>query len=156
MFDDPDSESGANEVTPNDLSSGEAEPHSAHKVGYGSTPLHTRFQKGVSGNPYGRDKRRPTADDMLLAGADRVIKVRENGRLTKKTPEQVMYANMVRAALKPNFKAIKDLLALMDSQEKKYSWDKVGWNKSDFWKTSNRKRELEKMLTDTVEDTVPE
>ena len=156
MFDHPDSESGANEVTPNDLSSAKAEPGSAHEVGYGSPPLHTRFQKGVSGNRYGRDRCRRTADEMLLAAADRVIKVRENGHLTKRTPEQVMYANMVRAAAKGDSKAIKNLLALMARQEKKYGWYKMGWNKSDFWGTSNRKRRIEAMLIDTVEDTVAE
>ena len=156
MFDHPENDSNTNEVTPKDPSSGEAEPGTPHKVGYRSPPLHTRFKKGVSGNPDGRAKRRPTADDMLLDDADRLIKVKENGRWTKMTSEQVMYANMVRAAVKGEFKAIKNLLALMASQEVKYGWAKVGWNKSNYWETFNWKKEMEFMLTETKEDTVAE
>ena len=116
MFDHPENDCSTNEVTPKDPSSGEAEPATPHKVGYGSPPLHTRYPKGVSGNPYGRTKRRPKADDMLLEEADRVIKVKENGHWTKMTPEQVIYANMVRAAVKGGFKAIKNLLAPQDRE----------------------------------------
>ena len=156
MFNHPENDSNANEVTPNDLSSGETEPGLPHKVGYGSPPLHTRFKEGVSGNPYGRTKRRPTADDMLLENADRVIKVKENGRWTKMTPEQAIYANCVRAALKGDYRAIRNLLALMAREEKKYGWAKVGWNKVIPWETFNLKKELEFMITETKEDTVAE
>ena len=156
MFDHAENASNANEVTPKDPSPGEAEAGTPHKVGYCSPPLHTRFQKGASGNRYGRPKRRPTADDMLLEEADRLIKVKENGHWTKMTSEQVMYCNMVRAAVKGDFKAIKGLLALMAEQEEKYGWAKVGWNKSNRWETMNWKKEMEFMITETPEDTVAE
>lgn len=156
MFDHPENDGSVNAVTPIDPPPGEAEPGTPHKVGYCSPPLNTRFQKGVSGNPYGRPKRRPTADDMLLEEADRLIKVKENGHWTKMTPEQIMYGNIVRTAVKGDFKAIKGLLALMAEQEEKYGWAKVGWNKSNRWETMNWKKELEFMITDTPEDTVAE
>ena len=156
MFDPPENDSSANGDTPKDLTSGEAQTETPHKVGYGSPPLHTRYKKGVSGNHYGRTKRRPTADDMLLENSDRVIKVKENCHLTKMPPEQLIYANMVRAAQKGDFRAIKNLLALMAREEKKYGWAKVGWNKSNFWETANMKKELEFMITETKEDTVAE
>jgi hypothetical protein len=36
------------------------------KVGYRRPPTHTRFRSGVSGNPSGRPKRRPTFRAVLL------------------------------------------------------------------------------------------
>jgi len=37
-------------------SSAEASPDAAYEVGYGKPPLHSRFQKGQSGNPKGKTK----------------------------------------------------------------------------------------------------
>jgi len=39
---------------------------SSDKVGYKSPPTRTRFRAGVSGNPSGRPRRRPTFGEVLL------------------------------------------------------------------------------------------
>jgi Family of unknown function (DUF5681) len=138
--------------TPDNLTADDLAEDSVHEVGHGSPPSGSRWPKGVSGNPYGRPKRRPTSDDMFLAEMDRPIKVVENGRTSMKNPEQVMFSNLVRKAAARDIKAIKDLLALMGNHEKKYGWDKCGWNKSNYWETFNWKKEMEFMMSDQPDE----
>ena len=42
-----------------------ADSQSGYQVGPGRPPLHTRFQKGQSGNPGGRSKRRAEKRERL-------------------------------------------------------------------------------------------
>jgi Family of unknown function (DUF5681) len=136
-------------TTPDDPIANDLTKNSVHPVDYGSPPVSSRWPKGVSGNPYGRPRSRPTSDDMFLAEMDRPVKVLENGRTKTKNPEQVIYSNMVRKAGAGNFKTIKNLLALMESHEKKHGWDKCGWNKCNYWETMNWKKEIEFMMSDS-------
>ena len=134
--------------TPDNLTADDLTEASVHQVSHGSPSSGSRWPKGVSGNPYGRPRSRPTSDDMFLAEMNRPIKVVENGRTSTKNPEQIMYSNLVRKALASDIKAIKNLLALIESHEKKYSWDKCGWNKRNYWETFNWKKEMEFMMSD--------
>ena len=133
---------------PDNLTADDLTEASVHQVSHASPSSGSRWPKGVSGNRYGRPKSRPTSDDMFLAEMDRPIKVVENGRTSTKNPEQGMYSNLVRKALAGDIKAIKILLALIESHEKKYGWDKCGWNKRNYWETFNWKKEMEFMMSD--------
>lgn len=80
------------------------------QVGFGKPPLHSRYQKGRSGNPNGRPKRmesglsldeRPVLAAALKA-AERKVPRRENGRVDEiSTRDAVVQATIV-AALKGN------------------------------------------------------
>jgi hypothetical protein len=49
-------------------------------VGYGKPPLHTRFQKGRSGNPNGRPRGRKNMSTLLSDALNGSVIVVENGR----------------------------------------------------------------------------
>jgi Family of unknown function (DUF5681) len=42
-----------------------------YAVGYGKPPLHTRFRKGISGNPRGRPRRKTDLASLLTEALDR-------------------------------------------------------------------------------------
>ena len=45
-------------------------------VGYGKPPKANQFQPGVSGNPNGRPKGRPSSEQILFEEAARLVKVK--------------------------------------------------------------------------------
>jgi Family of unknown function (DUF5681) len=50
------------------------------EVGYGKPPKHSRFKTGISGNPRGRPKRRPTAAGEIINNVlNAVTEYREGG-----------------------------------------------------------------------------
>jgi Family of unknown function (DUF5681) len=119
-----------------------------HKVGYASPPFHTRFQKGVSGNPRGRRSFLSAADDLLLNGANRMHKVRENGRVKKLSTEHVSYARVTLEAANGNFKAIKEVFKLIAGIERQIGSGNCKWNDGpDFLKSMDWKKEMEIMLS---------
>ena len=54
-----------------------------YEVGYGTPPLHTRFQKGQSGNPKGRPRGRKNLSSLLNEALNGWVIVVENGRRKK-------------------------------------------------------------------------
>ena len=51
-----------------------------YKVGYKKPPLHTRFQKGQSGNPRGRPKGSKNFSTLLAEALNEPVVVTEDGR----------------------------------------------------------------------------
>src|SRR5438477_7828410 len=54
-----------------------------YEVGYGKPPLHTRFQKGESGNPKGRPRGKKNMATLLSTALNASIVVVANGRRKK-------------------------------------------------------------------------
>ena len=90
-----------------------AEPPSngaGYAVGYGRPPLHTRFRKGVSGNPRGRPRRRMDLASLLTEALDRrnASKRRKPG-----TQREAIVAALVEKSASGDLRATKLLFELM-------------------------------------------
>jgi hypothetical protein len=90
-----------------------AQPRSAtadYAVGYGRPPPHTRFRKGVSGNPRGRPRRLTDLASLLTAALDRrsASKRREPG-----TQREAIVAALVEKSASGDLRATKLLFDLM-------------------------------------------
>src|SRR5262249_28122736 len=73
-------------------------------VGYGKPPVHSRFRKGVSGNPGGRPRGTTTARGikLLLKEAYRTVLVKEGGRVLALPAIQVLMRGQIALAAKGN------------------------------------------------------
>jgi len=61
-----------------------SDTESDYKVGPGKPPLHTRFKKGESGNPRGRQPKNLPA--LLVAALNQPVTVTENGDAAARSP----------------------------------------------------------------------
>jgi Family of unknown function (DUF5681) len=84
-----------------------------HETGYGKPPKHSRFKKGVSGNPKGRPRRgtRSLADviDGVLSAP---VAYREGGRTKRTTRRGASLEKYVRRALAGDVASAEALLKL--------------------------------------------
>jgi hypothetical protein len=90
-----------------------AEDAGEYRVGRGRLPLHTRFQKGRSGNPAGG--RRKDLPALLLAALNEKVMVRGR-RITKR---EAIVAGLVDQAAEVDIRAMKLLIGLLKDLEKK-------------------------------------
>jgi hypothetical protein len=80
-----------------------------HDVGYRRPPTHTRFRSGVSGNPSGRPKRRPTFRAVLLD--ELAAPTAAGGAEPRVSKLQALVRTLVAAAISGDAKAQALLLA---------------------------------------------
>lgn len=80
--------------------------------GKGKPPLHSRFPPGVSGNPSGRPKKKPSTDDLLRQELAREIQVTINGSKQTMSMHAALVASAVDKALKGTLKEKIALLKL--------------------------------------------
>jgi Family of unknown function (DUF5681) len=89
---------------------------SDYKVGPGKPPLHTRFKKGQSGNPRGRQPKDLPA--LLIAALNQPVTVTENGRRRQITKREAVIAQLVDKSATADLRATKMLLDIMKDIEK--------------------------------------
>src|ERR1700756_1567427 len=81
-------------------------------VGYGKPPLHTRFQKGRSGNPKGRPRGKKNMSTLLSAALEASIVV-ANGRRKKITKREAIFTQLVNKSAAADLKATQIVLAML-------------------------------------------
>jgi Family of unknown function (DUF5681) len=91
----------------------------AYEVGYGKPPAHTRFQKGVSGNPRGgsRKAKQRRARELAIREAYRLVTVREGDRTMRLPALQAVMRSQVALAAKGNGPAQRALIAAVHALE---------------------------------------
>ena len=84
-----------------------------YEVGYGTPPLHTRFQKGQSGNPKGRPRGRKNLSSLLNEVLNGWVIVVENGRRKRITKREAIITQLVNKSAAADLKATQIVLALL-------------------------------------------
>jgi hypothetical protein len=80
-----------------------------YEVGYGKPPVHTRFQKGRSGNPSGRRARQLTHDELVADELRKKITITEGGESQRITKQQAIAKRLVQKAMQGDLKAYKQI-----------------------------------------------
>ena len=91
-----------------------AKPDSAsrdYQVGYGKTPVETRFKPGQSGNPKGRPKGLQSVGTLLRKALLTRVTLQENGHSRHITVQEVIIRGLVNDAAKRDHKAMRVLFA---------------------------------------------
>ncbi|MBV9248383.1 MAG: hypothetical protein JO227_03930 [Acetobacteraceae bacterium] len=88
-----------------------------YQVGYGKPPLHTRFQKGRSGNPNGRPRGRKNMSTLLTDALNGSVIVTENGRRKKITKREAIITQLVNKSASADLKATQMVLAMLRDVE---------------------------------------
>ena len=83
-----------------------------YKTGYKNPPFHTRFQKGVLGNPRGRPKTSRNTATIFNDESDTRITVTENGKTLRMTKRELVMKGLVNKAAKGEAKAVTTYLKL--------------------------------------------
>ena len=88
-----------------------------YAVGYGKPPVHTRFQKGKSGNPKGRPRGMKNMSILLSTALNASIVVVANGRRKKITKREAIVTQLVNKSAAADLKATQIVLAMLRDLE---------------------------------------
>jgi Family of unknown function (DUF5681) len=77
---------------------GEGNQAQGYQVGYRKPPMHTRFQKGHSGNPAGRPRVAKSFRTLTLQLFGEEVSITENGREQVRSRLQVIFTQIVNKA----------------------------------------------------------
>ena len=94
-----------------------ADSDSGYKVGPGRPPLHTRFQKGQSGNPGGRSTKSLSA--LLADALNETVVMTIDGRRRTITKREAIVTQMVDKSASADLRATKMLIDMMKDIEEK-------------------------------------
>ena len=83
-----------------------------YEVGYGRTPVATRFKPGNNCNPRGRPKKRKTVGQLIDEALNTKVRITVDGKSKIMTKLDIVIHNLVNAASRSDSKAIYTLLNL--------------------------------------------
>ena len=86
-------------------------PPTDFQVGYGKPPSHSRFKPGQSGNPKGRPKGLPTASEIFMREASRLVRVQVGDRVETISKLEAVFRKLMGAALAGEHRAMGMVLA---------------------------------------------
>ena len=89
-----------------------------YKVGYKKPPLHTRFQKGQSGNPRGRPRGSKNFSTLLTEALNEPVVVTEDGRRRTISQRELGLKQLANKFAMAEAQATKMLLGLMLERER--------------------------------------
>ena len=89
-----------------------------HKVGYKKPPLHTRFQKGQSGNPRGRPRGSKNLSTLLTDALNEPVVVTEDGRRRKISKRELGFKQLANKFAMAEAQATKILLGLIQERDR--------------------------------------
>ena len=89
-----------------------------HKVGYKKPPLHTRFQKGQSGNPRGRPRGSKNLSTLLTDALNEPVVVTEDGKRRKISKRELGVRQLVNKFAMAEAQATKILLGLIQERDR--------------------------------------
>jgi hypothetical protein len=81
--------------------------HDDYLVGYGRPPIHTRFQKGQSGNPKGRKKGCKSLSTLMERVLDETVTIKENGSQKIITKREAFLKQLVNKAASGDLRSIQ-------------------------------------------------
>lgn len=84
----------------------------SYAIGYKKPPVHSRWQKGQSGNPRGPKKRVKSLNTIVREVMNAPVKIRTGGREQVMSRAQALVLKTVEAASKGNDRALDKLLRL--------------------------------------------
>ena len=106
-----------------------AESNKTYDIGYKKPPKATRFQKGKSGNPSGRPKRRANLIDpaiiIHMIGNEEIV-VDDNGKRKRMTKDEIYLRRLFAKAIKGDLKAarlVMDMAASYFSPDPSREWN---------------------------------
>ena len=84
-----------------------------YEVGYRKPPRHSRFVKGLSGNPRGRPPGAKNLKTLLSKALNQLVIVTENGGQRKISKREAIVTQLVNRSAQADLKAIQILLAML-------------------------------------------
>jgi hypothetical protein len=94
-----------------------SESQREYPANYRKPPVHTRFQKGQSGNPHGRPAKNLPA--LLAAALNEKVTVTENGKRRQVTKREAVIAQLVNKSASAELRATKMLIDMLRDIEKR-------------------------------------
>ena len=89
----------------------------ANKVGYAKPPVHSRFQKGQSGNPKGRRKKSPGLSQMVKEVMAQKVPITKNGRTQSISLQRAVLEQLGRSAAQGKPATLSQLIKLLQKVE---------------------------------------
>jgi hypothetical protein len=92
---------------------------SEEPIGYRNPPKSGRWQRGRSGNPRGRPKRKPISlIDIIIGFLNTPIPYREKGKVKTAPPEELLFRRLIEDAMKGSIAAADFILELRKNARK--------------------------------------